>query len=195
MADDTLLTTSEFEQLLEEFLTKYKNNYFSKTALNSLQKTFHTHNITIQDWNTMVEYLNANVEGIENVSRILEHIAKYAIRDSNLRDYLINNYFTKEEVINYVTLSNLGQSPIISATTPQGTIVHQQEWFDTSDNSDNTPGPLLFGNSNKASTVFFEDGSVFSAPANGNNFNNNKNNDTLYFGKSENDLTFGKEDN
>ena len=103
MPEEQLLSTSEFEQVLNTFLTKYKNNYFSKAALNSLQKTFHTHNITIQDWNTILAYLNSNVEGIDDLAKIVEHIAKYAIRDSSLRDFLLNNYYNKEDVKEAIT--------------------------------------------------------------------------------------------
>lgn len=50
----------DLEQALQEFYESYNENYTSPEAVASLQKTFQSHNITIEDWNTLLDYLTSN---------------------------------------------------------------------------------------------------------------------------------------
>lgn len=50
----------DLEQALQEFYESYNENYTSPEAVTALQKTFQSHNITIEDWNTLLDYLTSN---------------------------------------------------------------------------------------------------------------------------------------
>lgn len=76
-----VLTSTEFEQALNNFLNSLDTNIYSKTALLSLQKTFHTRNITIQDWNTLVAFINNNLENIGGLCTLLTALCRSKISD------------------------------------------------------------------------------------------------------------------
>ena len=90
MADE-VLTSTELTKLLNEFLEELDSNVLPKTALLSLQKTFHTHNITIQDWNMLLEYVHYNLSNIAKMSKILEELGKHSLLDITKLENLEND--------------------------------------------------------------------------------------------------------
>lgn len=76
-----VLTSTEFEQALNNFLNSLDTNIYSKTALLSLQKTFQSRNITIQDWNTLISFINNNLENIGSLCTLLTALCRHNITD------------------------------------------------------------------------------------------------------------------
>ena len=83
MEELTPLTPEELQNALNDFINHFDNDTFSETALLSLKKTFQTHNITIQDWNTVIEFLEQNVRDVEAIRSLLHELSVYVVNDSN----------------------------------------------------------------------------------------------------------------
>ena len=80
MADE-VLTSTELEKLLNNLINNLDTDTFTKAALLSLRKTFHTHNITIQDWNTLIEYVNNNISNMDSICQIVKALGEHSILD------------------------------------------------------------------------------------------------------------------
>lgn len=121
------LQTDEFTTYLNEFLRHFENNYFSNAALLSLQKTFQSKNITIQEWNTIVEYLKENLSDITVIKNLLTEVSKYII----VKNYPIEQL---QEAIghiedNYVSLE-------IASYEPANMRGNRRVWLDTEPSGD-----------------------------------------------------------
>lgn len=78
---DKALTSTELEKLLNNLINNLDTDTFTKAALLSLRKTFHTHNITIQDWNTLIEYINNNIDNINSICQVVKALGEHSILD------------------------------------------------------------------------------------------------------------------
>ena len=67
------------KQEINNFVNTYKGRYLTDGALHALLKTFQTKNITIQDWNTLVEYVSQNFFSYESLGQLLLKISDYVV--------------------------------------------------------------------------------------------------------------------
>ena len=60
------------EQELALFLEEFAARYTSPEAIIALSKTFQSHNITIEDWNSLVKFLESNDVSINSLYSFIE---------------------------------------------------------------------------------------------------------------------------
>lgn len=121
-------TVTGFTAKLNNFLEHFNNNYFSDAALLSLQKTFQSKNITIQEWNTIVEYLKENLSDVTTLKNLLLEISKFVI----VKEYPLEQI--REAIAhiedNYVSLE-------IASYEPANMRGNRRVWLDTEPSEDN----------------------------------------------------------
>lgn len=76
---EEVISIQELESLINEFIERLDSLNMSKSALLSLQKTFHSKNITIQDWNTLIDYVQQNFTNLETLTKLMSSIADYTV--------------------------------------------------------------------------------------------------------------------
>lgn len=156
------LTPEELQNALNDFIDHFDADNFSEAALISLKKTFQTHNITIQDWNTLIEFLEQNVNNTEAIRALVLELSKYVVKDSDtyvtvakegaalpiltkdghlLQGNCVVNPFTKHENVEGLQKEITDKLPIVSAQEPQSGFVPNQVWLDIG-NSNNAEDPL-----------------------------------------------------
>lgn len=149
------LTPEELQNALNDFIDHFDADNFSESALISLKKTFQTHNITIQDWNTLIEFLEQNVNNTEAIRALVLELSKYVVKDSDtyvtvakegavlpiltkdghlLQGNCVVNPFTKHENVEGLQKEITDKLPIVSAQEPQSGFVPNQVWLDISEN-------------------------------------------------------------
>lgn len=168
----------------------YNSTYSTPEAILALKKTIKTFNITINDWNSLINSIHTTGSTLAGLYQIIPDLTKVMFDQIQHFDGLSTKEYVNEkysELTQLVSDSNAGQFPIISSVEPQGDIVTKQLWIDIGENdtpylnslmASSSQESLSFGNQTPEQTPFYI----------------SDNDDTIYFEDSDN-LTFGEEGN
>ena len=86
---------------LELFLAEYKAKYTSPDAILSLQKTFKSHNITVEDWNSLIQFIDSNLKtyAVEGLYAFLPKLV-YAMENKAYVSDIVQNQTTLAFMVN-----------------------------------------------------------------------------------------------
>ena len=160
------------KQEINTFVEAYKGRFLTDGALNSLLKTFQTKNITIQDWNTLVRYVQQNFSTYEALGQLMLKISEYVVLEPSsifitiettpfellsaieqdkrlmLNGNIIYPY-TKHENVLGLQQTITDKLPIVSDSQPQENYVEKQVWIKTEGDAEidgNESHSLDYGN-------------------------------------------------
>ena len=164
MEELTPLTPEELQIALNDFIDHFDTDNFSETALLSLKKTFQTHNITIQDWNAVIEFLEQNVRDVEAIRVLLLELSKYVVKDSDtyvtvlpdgdpipvltkdgrlIQGKVFIKPITTHENVEGLQKEITDKLPIVSEQQPQSGFVQNQVWLDINPGEGNNESEVL----------------------------------------------------
>lgn len=90
--------STNLEQAYEKFTEEYANKSNTVSWFLAQFKTHLSKNITLEDWNTLQQYLKNVISDGESIKKLLDSIFKYLSEDNTYTDEEINNLFANASV-------------------------------------------------------------------------------------------------
>lgn len=143
----TQTTLNKLQEALAKLEQQYKSTYITPEAIDALMKTIKTFNITINDWNTLIEYIHVAGLTLDSLYAVVPELATSIIEaqqttEQNLKQYtddsvqalkdlVDENYAQKTYVDNqlnlYVKLTDIDTDFSLTSTNPiQNKVVSKQ---------------------------------------------------------------------
>ena len=135
-------TYEKFKQLLSEYDVAYANYFKSPEVLATLTKTFTSHNITVEEWNTLIDSIKNNLELSPYLKQIVDSL------DDCFEDFLEQVQYLPDTVqrIQYVHSGTEKQTFIQQVGNPENLSVDDAP----AENIASQWWASAFGKSNKA---------------------------------------------